>query len=125
MAEVTIKITVTGLDQLSTFLKDTAPDAITQGFNDALSDLRTKIENTTTGLCPVRTGALKASIDIQQQGDFSLSAKAGMDYASFVDEGTTRQRAQPFFTDPITREVDQFKDDIERKITDALQRAGG
>lgn len=121
MADITFK--VTGLDEISQYFRDKAPNALTQGISDALGDLRDQIETETTTLCPVDTGALRASIDIEQKTDFAIIARAGMDYASFVDEGTRFMSAEPFFTDPITQAVDQFQANLEQIIISSLESA--
>lgn len=118
MADSTI--TITGIDDIIKFLNETAPEAVTQGVQDALDDLSNDIEDRTTSLCPVRTGALRDSIDVNVT-DFTLTAMAGEDYASFVDGGTRFMDAQPFFEDPINTLVEQFEQDIEQMINDALE----
>lgn len=121
MADITV--TVTGFDEIGTAL-DTSEQALNDGINEALQELAIDIENKTTALCPVDTGALQDSIDVQVSGD-TLTAVAGEDYATFVDEGTRFMDAQPFFEDPIDELVDQFRGDLEQKLSTSLQNAFG
>jgi HK97 gp10 family phage protein len=62
------------------------------------------IEIATTGLeietdakrnVPVKTGRLKGSINSRVEND-AMKIGAYVDYASFIEFGTTKQRAQPF-----------------------------
>lgn len=117
MVETTIEII--GLPKLIQFLNQGAPSKLKQGVNDGLSDLGNQIQNVTTGLCPVDTGALQGSIDISSTED-SITAHVGEDYASYVDEGTSRMSAQPFFTRPIEGIVAGLNAAVEA----ALSRTG-
>lgn len=121
MADVTITVKTTGLDEMVTFLNQ-AETNISEVVTNALEELRDDIDNTTTSLCPVDTGALRDSIDIQVSG-LTLTAIAGEDYASFVDEGTIYMDAQPFFEDPINEAISNFTQDLEQKIVSSLQNA--
>lgn len=121
MADITI--TVTGFDEIGNALNE-SDQALNDGVNEALQELANDIEDKTTALCPVDTGALQDSIDVQVSGD-TLTAVAGEDYATFVDEGTRFMDAQPFFEDPINELVDQFRGDLEQKLSTSLQNAFG
>lgn len=46
--------------------------------------------------CPVRTGFLRSSISASTDG-ISMNCIAGADYAQYVEYGTSRQSAQPYF----------------------------
>lgn len=121
MADISIEIFVQGVEELQKLFNDTIPNALTDGIRSALEDLRTDIEERTTSLCPVRTGALRNSIDITLTDDYTISAVAGMDYASFVDLGTRKMEAEPFFTDPINELFDNFESQLENKVDSSLQ----
>lgn len=122
MAELSIEIEASGFDELQKLFNDTIPQALTDGIRSALEDLRTDIEQRTTQLCPVRTGALKNSINISlTDDDYTIEAVAGMDYASYVDLGTRKMHAQPFFTDPINELFDEFESRLEGKVDSSLQ----
>ncbi len=123
MADSSITVTITGFDEIGTAL-DTSEQTLDDDVSETLQELANEIESTTTGLCPVDTGALQASIDVQVSGD-TLTAVAGEDYASFVDQGTIHMDAQPFFEDPIDQLVDQYRADLEQKLSTSLQNAFG
>lgn len=109
-----ISVQIKGLDELQTLFAD-APKQLQDGITDSLSDLASEIFDTTTGLCPVDTGALRGSIEVRKSED-SIEASAGMDYASYVDEGTSKMDAQPFFQDPIDRIMEGFQNKLEDKL---------
>lgn len=119
MAGFDVTITIDGLEELTTFLQDKVPNAIMDAVDQSLQDLSDKIMDTTTGLCPVDTGALRDSIDTNINGT-TLTAIAGEDYASFVDGGTRFMDAQPFFEEPIMEMEDEFVQDLSDKIQSSL-----
>lgn len=60
-----------------------------QGFIDTFMSVA-------TSLCPVRTGYLCGSISAGGGGDYAY-AEASAEYAQYVEYGTSRMGAQPFF----------------------------
>jgi HK97 gp10 family phage protein len=46
--------------------------------------------------CPVRTGYLRSTISASSTAS-SITCMAGADYAQYVEYGTSRQSAQPYF----------------------------
>lgn len=120
MADISISVDITGLEELQRFLTEDVYDALTENVQDSLKDLRDEIDNTTTTLVPVRTGALRDSIDISVS-DYNLTAEAGMDYASYVDQGTSRQDAEPYFDEPIREAFDQWEADLDNMIQSAIE----
>lgn len=57
-------------------------------------------------LCPVDTGALRASIHVRREGREAVySIVAPLDYAGYVEYGTHKMEAQPYLT-PAIRHID-------------------
>jgi Bacteriophage HK97-gp10, putative tail-component len=108
-------ITITGLDELVEFLSVGAPRKLQDSIATALTDLADDIRSTTTSLVPVKTGALKNSISVVKTED-SINASVGMDYASYVDQGTSRMAAEPFFTEPVSRIMELGQQRILSKL---------
>lgn len=52
-------------------------------------------------LVPVRTGALRDSIYVEQRGDLTFYVGASESYASFIELGTVFSPAQPFLRPAI------------------------
>ena len=50
---------------------------------------------------PVDTGNLVMSIQPKKLGEFSWQVSTGVDYAAFVEFGTVKMRAQPYFVPAI------------------------
>src|SRR5947208_16658706 len=96
MAETSI--TVTGAEETAQFINNTA-SSLASMIGEGLSEIGNNILNTTTSAAPVDTGFMQSQISVDNFGD-SLLARAGADYSSYVDEGTSRMSAEPFFTEP-------------------------
>lgn len=120
MADFKVSFEFKNEEEIQKILGDIS-ETLTSTIKDALSDLRDDIEDKTTDIVPVDTGALRDSLDISLDGDYTITCLAGMDYASYVDEGTRKMDAQPYFTEPITDLFDEFVDDLTDKLETSLQ----
>lgn len=118
MADLSISFTVDNSEEFQSSM-DKASTALTDAVTQALEDLRSEIDETTTNLCPVDTGALQRSIDITVE-DFSIFCNAGEEYASYVDGGTRYMDAEPFFENPINDAFSDFQQTLEDMIQSSL-----
>lgn len=69
-----------------------------------------RVEGGAKRLCPVDTGRLRASItNALEQDEQGLVAKVGSDveYAPFIELGTSRMRAQPYLRPALAAELGQ------------------
>lgn len=67
-----------------------------QAIATALDVTGAKIETKAKQNCPVDTGRLRNSITHQMQGDTSVVIGSNVEYAKFVELGTSRRRATPY-----------------------------
>jgi HK97 gp10 family phage protein len=71
-------------------------------------------------LCPVRTGNLRNSIQpgAVEISDTEVSAdvEARMEYASFVEYGTRRMRAQPYLTPALLSNIPKFRENVQKAL---------
>ena len=73
-------------------------------------------------LVPVRTGALRASIQIEtpaatplgETGMRTINVSAGMPYAPFVEFGTRHMAARPYLRPAAEGERDRYKNAVAR-----------
>lgn len=88
--QVTIKLVDDRLRNLPAHLRQAGRELV----------LRTAvtIEGQAKILCPVDTGALRASIMVTETGEMSAEVGPHMEYESYVEFGTVHQRAQPYLT---------------------------
>lgn len=73
-------------------------------------------------LCPVDTGALRASLHIEQMGEFEYAVRDGVSYGIFVEKGHRLPSegfvpAQPF----LAPAVERMRSRAEKRIADAVK----
>lgn len=66
-------------------------------------------------LCPVDTGNLRNSITHTLNGNAEYIGTS-VEYAPYVEMGTTRTRAQPFIKPSVADHVDRYKRIIENRL---------
>jgi HK97 gp10 family phage protein len=111
-----IEVTITGVPQLLSRLQAVPQKinaAIAQGFQEAGQQMVGDMQST----CPVDTGELQSSIGVAEASSSTLRIEVGADYGIYVEMGTWKMAAQPFFY-PI---VDQYKDQLVGIISKNLQ----
>lgn len=118
MADLSIQFTIKNDEEFASSM-DKASRALTDAVTQALEELRDDIDEETTSLCPVDTGALQRSIDITVE-DFTINCNAGEEYASYVDGGTRYMDAEPFFENPINDAFSGFQQKLEDEIQSSL-----
>ena len=82
----------------------------------ALMRIAERVLNTSNTLVPVRTGFLKSSMAIRQDGNFQVTFYANAPYAGYVEFGTRRMAARLF----MTRALEQHRDEFPREVESAL-----
>lgn len=66
-------------------------------------------------LCPVDTGRLRNSISHAVKGN-SAYIGTNVEYAPYVEMGTSRTPAQPFLVPAATQHADEYKRIFEREL---------
>lgn len=70
----------------------------------ALEAIGMEAESDAADICPVDTGRLRNSITHTiDAGEKVAIIGTNVEYAEYVHQGTSRQKAQPFLTDAVTR----------------------
>lgn len=77
--------------------------------NKALVKLGAKIESSAKNLCPVDTGALRASLYFQMNSDTELQVGDGKEYGIYLEKGTSRQKPQPFLMPAVQGNIKEFE----------------
>src|SRR6185369_7028964 len=96
-------ITYKGIKGSQSALKQFEAD-IPKQVTDFLETMGQIVVEEMQGLVPVDTGALQASIGYSVSGT-DLTFEATEDYAGFVEYGTSRMEAQPYFNPAIDRNL--------------------
>lgn len=76
-------------------------------------------------IVPVRTGALRDSIEKEQEGEMRWAVVAGMPYAAAVEFGTARGRpARPYLTPAMEEARQKLPDVVAEALRAAAKEAG-
>lgn len=71
-------------------------------------------------LCPVDTGELISSIDGSTNGE-SVEVYADADYAQYVEYGTSKMEAQPYFRPALAAALEVAKRDWQEAVDEAME----
>lgn len=74
----------------------------------ALEAIGLQAEGDVALLAPVDTGRLRASITHEVDGD-AVNVGTDVEYASYVEYGTSKTKAQPFLEPAITENMDSYQ----------------
>ena len=84
--------------------------AMDKAIARALEAIGIQAEGDAAALCPVDTGRLRNSITHTiDAGDNTAVVGTNVEYASYVHNGTSRTKAQPFLTDAVTQNADTYR----------------
>ena len=82
---------------------------MTSHKDEVLDELDSKVEIALEKkYCPVDTGRLRNSISHTQSGDTEYIG-TNVEYAPYVEFGTSKQKAQPYLKPAVTNHVDEYK----------------
>lgn len=70
-------------------------------------------------MCPVRTGYLKSTIGGNQTSDTTYEVYADAEYAQYVEYGTYKMSAQPYFEPAIRRAISEARDTAQEIYEEA------
>ena len=101
-----------------------AGEAIDEELATAFEAAALLVEGAAKKLAPVRTGRLRASITHRLQREaLDIYAEVGtnVEYATYVEEGTTRNKPHPF----LAPALDANRNAITDLITNAIRKAAG
>lgn len=94
-------------------------EEVTQALRLAIHRALTKIGLVAEGYakrrCPVRTGRLKNSITFFTDDD-TVTIGTNVEYAQCVEEGTSRQKAQPYLRPAVEDHLDQYQAIVEDEL---------
>lgn len=71
--------------------------------------------------CPVKTGFLRSTISASTDGT-SMTCMAGADYAQYVEYGTSRQSAQPYFEPALQIALETARKYWDRAEKEAIMK---
>ena len=104
-------------------LKDNSEEvksAMTGALARALEKIGLVAEGYAKGLCPVDTGRLRNSITHADDGEAEYIG-TNVEYAPYVELGTSRTRAQPYLKPAVVNHSDEYKKIVEAEMQDAYK----
>lgn len=118
---------IRGANKLADRLRRLRP-AVRTGTTTAVAESGKAMKTGMRRLAPVRTGALRDSIDYELSED-GLTATAGpgewIDYAIFVEFGTSRMPAQPYIRPVAEAERRLFPERVSTHVRAEMDRRRG
>jgi len=127
-----MEIEILGLTELEEKLSN-LEEKLSEALDDALDEIAEKIRDDAEGFAPVDTGALRKTIRIEKKGKLKVSVVAGgggvinpktgreVDYASYVEFGTSRMSPQPYMQPALEKNMNEISKIIKRKILEAIR----
>lgn len=105
MADISVQIT----DNSDIFKQATA-----EAIERALEAIGLQAEGYAKMLCPVDTGNLRNSITHQVvPEDGAVHIGTNVEYAAYVEYGTSKTKAQPYLEPAITNNIDEYRNIAE------------
>ena len=102
-------------DGLEEFISrfENAANILEQETTDALSAAGNAFVDDAQGTAPVDTGHLRDSIIVTSSSNTEVIIEAQADYSRYVEEGTWKMSAQPFFF----QAADSAKQEMEQRMS--------
>lgn len=116
---------IKGLDRLVKQLENLGK---TEEVEKAINKASIFVKDQAKVLCPVDTGDLRKSIDhevVNNNGEITgyVFCDNTVDYASYVEFGTSKMAAQPFMTPALEENKDIVRDIIKQALMDSINGA--
>lgn len=120
MAQVHLRVAATiELEDLDE-LPDQQSEALEDEVHNIIENIADNMVGYAQGIVPVRTGNLLASIFSEYDDDLSITLGARAEYASFIEYGTVKMRAQPFLEPAAELGQEEMNARIEEAIVQRL-----
>jgi HK97 gp10 family phage protein len=82
----------------------------------AMKRVGDRVLETGNALVPIRTGLLKSTMGIRQDGNFQITFYATASYASFVEFGTRRMKPRQFMTKSLLQHKEEFPEEVKTAL---------
>ncbi|MEI6796615.1 MAG: HK97-gp10 family putative phage morphogenesis protein [Methanomassiliicoccales archaeon] len=123
---VQVSVTIKGLDELAAKLQHLGEEVRTKAKEEIMTSAL-EIESRAKELCPVDTGRLRSSIrtDSSTEGEeLGATVFTDVDYAPYIELGTSRMAAQPFLVPAVEQVAPQMIRNLETIIQNATEKVG-
>ena len=120
-----LRVNINAMDQGFPMTANVGDISIPVDYSEAAEIFKTVFLDVARELVPVRTGYLKSTI-AAQIGEASIgevTAEASAEYAQYVEFGTYRQMAQPYFIPAIEAALEEWGLAAQKAYDEALEEA--
>jgi len=108
-------LTITGLPHLRTTLTNYASN-LNSFFSQEFQTIGQEMVQEMQSKAPVDTGHLRDSIRVAEASAERLSVVSEAEYSAYVEFGTYKMSAQPFFFDVVHSKIPQILSDYKSKV---------
>jgi len=127
-----LEIEILGLKELEEKLSN-LEEKLSRALNEALEEIAEKILDDAKNFAPVDTGALRKSIRTEKKGKLQVSVLAGgggvinpktgreVDYAGYVEFGTSRMAPQPYMQPAFEKNKDEILQIVKEKVLEVFR----
>ena len=120
-----LRVNINAIDQGFPMTADVGDISIPVDYSEAAEIFKTVFLDVARELVPVRTGYLKSTIaaKIGEASIGEVTAEASAEYAQYVEFGTYRQMAQPYFIPAIEAALEEWGLAAQKAYKEALEEA--
>lgn len=120
-----LRANINAMDQGFPMTADVGDISIPVDYSEAAEAFKAMFLDVARELVPVRTGYLKSTItaEIGEASIGEVTAEASADYAQYVEFGTYRQMAQPYFIPAIEAALEEWGLAAQKAYKEALEEA--
>ena len=105
-------VQITGIVELNLLLGNISQEFATQ-FQEITDKYAQIMVSEMNSIVPVDTGFLKSTIG-STSSPSTMEVYVDAEYAGFVNFGTSRQRAQPYFSGPVEKNIQPMIDELNQ-----------
>lgn len=120
-----LRVNINAMDQGFPMTANVGDISIPVDYSEAAEIFKTVFLDVARELVPVRTGYLKSTIaaEIGEASIGEVTAEASAEYAQYVEFGTYRQMAQPYFIPAIEAALEEWGLAAQKAYDEALEEA--
>ena len=120
-----LRANINAMDQGFPMTADVGDISIPVDYSEAAEAFKAMFLDVARELVPVRTGYLKSTIaaEIGEASIGEVTAEASAEYAQYVEFGTYRQMAQPYFIPAIEAALEEWGLAAQKAYDEALEEA--
>ena len=120
-----LRANINAMDQGFPMTADVGDISIPVDYSEAAEAFKAMFLDVARELVPVRTGYLKSTIaaEIGEASIGEVTAEASAEYAQYVEFGTYRQMAQPYFIPAIEAALEEWGLAAQKAYEEALEEA--